>query len=118
MTTAKKTTARKVSVARTPTKKKTTKVKHEKRALVCANGEECFWTTDGSIITNLIELRDLFAHIAEDVYLYHVKKDKNDFAEWVEHVLADGELATELRKAKKSGTAHTIVSSRLKVYEI
>lgn len=87
------------------------------RVLVCAHGEECFWTTDGRILTNLLELRDALEGMSQEIFSHHVTKDKNDFANWVEDILSDHELGASLRRAKKPATAHTVVVRRLKVYE-
>jgi len=89
-----------------------------KRVLICANGEQCFWTTDGKIIANLVELRDTLASMADEVFQHHVTSDRNDFAEWVQHVLADQELAELLRSAQKPATARTYIVRRLKEYDI
>ncbi len=93
-------------------------VKKPKRVLAQAYGEQCFWTKDGSIISNLVELRDLMARMANDVFTYHVTKEKNDFADWVQHVLGDGELANALRGAKKPKSAQTVIVRRLKIYDL
>lgn len=107
----------------TKAKKSTTKAKNTtavpkdtKHALVCANGEQCFWTTDGKIISNIVELSDALETMTGDVFTHHVTKEKNDFANWIESVLNDRELAKNLRTAKKPNTARAIIVRRLKVY--
>ena len=89
-----------------------------KRTLVHAQGEQCFWASNGAIISTLVDLAHLLASIEESVYKHHARKDKNDFADWVEFVLGDSELAASLRKAKKPKTARTLVVRRLKVYNV
>lgn len=106
-------------VLMTTTKKKVaTKSKNSKRALVCANGEQCFWTTDGKIIANLVELRDILKGMDENVFAQHVTKKKNDFAEWIGSVLEDPELAQNIRGAQKPHTARLVVVRRLREYNI
>lgn len=90
----------------------------EKLQLVRASGEYCFWMNDGSIVSNLCELADAFAHMSVPVYAHHVTKDRNDFADWIEGVLLDVELAKTIRSAKKPTAAHTAVIRRLKLYNI
>jgi len=92
--------------------------KGDKRVLVCANGEQCFWATDGKIIANLIELRDALAEMEKEAFKHHVNSERNDFASWINDVLQDSELAEELRSAKQPSTARTIIARRLKSYEI
>ena len=103
---AKKTTAK-------PTSKK--KVKSVK-ALVCAPDDKCFWTTDGQVLQNLEELKLAFGSMDDEVFLHHVNKEKNDFADWVEQVLGDPECAAALRKSKKPVTAQSVVIRCLRYY--
>ncbi len=104
--TAQKVTPKKVSAAKA------------KKPLVHANHEEAFWVNDGQILANLVELKDALARMDESIFTHHVSKEKNDFADWIEHVLEDGELASEVRKSKKPSTAHDVVVSRLRIYII
>jgi hypothetical protein len=110
-------------VAKAPAKKvakvaQKTSTAKAKPVLVCAPGEQCFWTTDGRILSNLVELKDALASMTDDVFAYHVSKERNDFADWIEHVLGDAELATAFRKSKKLNTAHDVVVTRLRIYSI
>ena len=129
VTTKKVTTSTKKAVAKSATKvaskttkkvvKKTTASKagtKSMRALVCAPDDKCFWTTDGQILQNLEELKFAFGTMDDSVFLHHVTKEKNDFADWVEHVLGDAVCAAALRKAKKAKTAETVVIKSLRNY--
>ncbi|MCD5381893.1 MAG: hypothetical protein LR017_01100 [Candidatus Pacebacteria bacterium] len=89
-----------------------------KRVLVCANGEHCFWTTDGQILASLTDLRDSLANMMDEVYAYHVTKEKNDFADWVESVLDDIELGAALRRSRKPSSARTVVVRHLRYYDV
>ena len=122
-------TKRKRAVKKEPTRKTGTKKRKvssrktgrktaEKAVLVCAHENECFWATDGTVIANLLELRDALSHMADEVYKYHVTKEKNDFATWVEVVLGDSVLAHALRKSRKPSSAKTVVVRRLTYYDI
>jgi hypothetical protein len=109
------------------TKKKTSKKKatrslrsrgrSKKIALVCASPDQCFWTTDGRILSNLIELHDTLGIMADEVFEYHVSSDRNDFADWVGNVLQDPKLEKALRRARRSSAARTVVARRLKIYD-
>lgn len=121
MATTKKAVAKKVApVAKQGGGKAAPKKDHSKskRVLVSASGEQCFWVNNGAIISNLLELRDALDRMTDDVFGYHVTRGKNDFADWVEYVLGDTELAGKLRSAKKPKSARTVVVSRLKIYDI
>lgn len=109
------TTAKKVA---TPNVKRDfTKSTPAKRPLTHAKGEACFWTTDGAILSNLIELSELLSTMPDEVFNHHVTRTKNDFADWIADVLDDAELASSLRSAKKRSTARTAIIRRLKVYD-
>lgn len=126
--TTKKTVAKKAPVKQTTKNiakkntKKTTKEnvagKQKVRALVCASGEECFWTTDGSVLENLHELHIAFGSMDDEVFLHHVSLQKNDFADWVEQVLDDAMCAAALRKAKKPASAASVLIKHLRQYDI
>jgi hypothetical protein len=119
----KKTTAPKArSVAKKATKRATKKVtksttkKADQRILVCANNEECFWTSDGQILQNLEELAAALDAMSKELFTYHATRDRNDFADWVEHVLDDAACAADLRKARTQSGAHKVVIRHLRYY--
>jgi hypothetical protein len=105
--------------AKKPTKRSVKKTaKKKKKDLKHASSEQSFWVNDGTVIANLIELSDALDAMNQEVFGYHVTKEKNDFADWIEHVLDDIELATKVRKSKKPNTARKVIVSRLRVYSI
>lgn len=110
-----KKTAKKTAVKKTATKT-TKKTSSKVKALVCAPDDKCFWTTDGQVLQNLEELKLAFGSMDDEVFLHHVGKEKNDFADWVEQVLQDAECAAALRKARKPKTAQTVVVKCLRLY--
>jgi hypothetical protein len=116
-----KASTKKASTKKAPAKKVVTKKavrKKHVRALVCAPGEQCFWTSDGNVLQDLDQLQMAFGTMADEVFLHHVTKEKNDFADWVESVLEDTECAKALRQAKKASSARTAVVRCLRVYTI
>lgn len=88
------------------------------KALVCAAEGECFWTTDGAILENIHDLHMAFGSMDDEVFLHHVTKEKNDFADWVEYVLQDLECAAELRKTKKLSQAEKVLLKHLNLYNV
>lgn len=119
-----KKTVKKVTKKAAPKKttKKTTKKTASKKsskqvkALVCAPDDKCFWTTDGQILKDLEELKFAFGSMDDEVFLHHVTKDRNDFADWVENVLEDKACASALRRSKKPSSAKTVVIKHLRLY--
>ncbi len=87
-------------------------------ALVCAADHECFWTTDGRVLKDLNDLQNALATMADPVFGYHVSAQKNDFAEWVEHVLLDAACANDLRSSRKPSTARAVVVRHIRTYHV
>lgn len=108
----KKTAAKKAAV------KKASVKKGEFRAMVCAIDGECFWARDGQILQDLSQLQLAFGSMDDEIFLHHVTDGKNDFADWVEHVLEDRECAEALRKAKKRTQAEKAVALHLRKYSV
>lgn len=115
----KKAVAKKTSVRKTAApKKKAVSKKANFKALVCAVDGECFWSRDGQILQNLSDLSLAIGSMDDEIFLHHVSSEKNDFADWVEHVLQDSVCAEALRKAKKKAQAEKVVQLHLRKYSI
>lgn len=98
------------------TSQRATAKKTPKRALVCANDEQCFWVSDGRVLQNLEELAAALKAMHKDLFTYHATGERNDFADWVEHVLADESCASDLRKVRSQNGAHKVVIRHLSYY--
>lgn len=103
---------------RKTTKKVATKKNASNKPLVYSSDSTSFWVSDGQILNSLIALRDALDAMHKDVYLYHATGNENDFANWVEVVLCDGDCAQDLRKAKTQKSAKTAVVRHLKYYAV
>ncbi len=75
--------------------KKTVKPKKSRRTV---NVEKGFYFKDGTCIRNLIALADKIDSIDKDEFCSHVNDEKNDFANWIEHVFDEKALADSLRE--------------------
>lgn len=118
---AKKTTAAKKTISpktkKVPSKKATVKKASSKEVpLIKAPTEKEFWTKDGQILSDLVALAESFSAMDDLLFKYHVNDGRNDFAEWVEHVLSDDICARSLRKANTPKKAHGVVVRRLRYY--
>ena len=56
-----------------------------------------FHLKNGRSLKSLRELYSAFKDMPEDEFNHHVNSSKNDFANWIEHVFEDKELADSLR---------------------
>lgn len=114
---AKTTTPKKAAVKKATTKKNTKKAP-EKKPLVFAPDHQSFWVANGEVLNSLLALRDALSAMEKEVYHYHVSKEHNDFASWVDAVLCDAKCAKDLAKAATPTKAKTVVVKRLKVYSV
>lgn len=55
-----------------------------------------FYTRDNKALKNLIELYDYIRSCEQEDFRHHVDGSKNDFANWVRHVIMDEELAQQI----------------------
>lgn len=118
--TAKKATVKKV-VKKAAAKKTNATSKPKtgsKKVLLIANNQQSFWVNNGQILNSLLALETALGVMPKDTYSYHVAKDRNDFAQWVEYVLVDAACANDLRKAKTQSAAKTVVVKHLKNYQL
>lgn len=113
---AKKQNTKKVT-AKKVVSKKTLKNKADKE-VVHVPDDISFWVNDGQILNSLHSLNVALEKMHKDAYAYHVSKENNDFANWVEDALCDGDCAKDLRKAKTPKAARTVVVRHLKLYKI
>lgn len=90
----------------------------KKPRLVYAEGQTCFWSRDGRIFSSLSDLKQGLTSMDAATYAHHVTKEKNDFADWVGHVLLDQKCAGAIRKAKTQKTALAAVTKSLGAYAI
>jgi hypothetical protein len=56
--------------------------------------DHVFRLKNGATIKNLYELANELATIDEEVFVHHVNEDKNDFHNWVLHIVRDEHLAS------------------------
>ncbi|MBN2013697.1 MAG: hypothetical protein JW778_00810 [Candidatus Altiarchaeota archaeon] len=84
-------------------KKKTTKtaIKDAKKFLSDVPADKCFWVNNGWIMRNLQELPLALENMGEETFVYHVNKAKNDFHNWITHVIGDKTLAQGIKSSNK-----------------
>ena len=56
-------------------------------------GVKCFYIHNGAVVRNIYELADALDHMTQTSYEYHANPERNDFSNWLQHVLGDKELA-------------------------
>ncbi|MBI3037237.1 hypothetical protein HYY73_05830 [Candidatus Woesearchaeota archaeon] len=79
-----------------------------------AKPENCFYCADGSVLHNLLELRQKLKTISPQAFYHHVSQSKNDFHNWIRDVFQDYEFANDILKAKTPAAAAATVDRHLK----
>lgn len=79
--------------------------------------EKAFWVNNGTIIKNIKELPKAIEEMSDEVFNYHVNKEKNDFIKWIDEVIQDEELARSLKKVKDKKRIVRRIKGRLEYLE-
>lgn len=79
--------------------------------------DKAFYVHNGGQITGLKELAESLETMPDESFAYHVSSEKNDFANWVNDILMDENLAKELRKTQNKGKMARLVKKRLEKLE-
>lgn len=75
--------------------------------------DKVFWLNDGRSLKNLNELSKALNKMDMGLYKYHVNKDKNDFMNWIRHVIGDNLLAKNIAKNKNNNVMYNAVKKRI-----
>jgi hypothetical protein len=68
-----------------------------------------FVLVDGRRLRDVKELADALDSMADHVYGHHVNPQRNDFAQWIEDIFREAELAAELRHSHNKHHAQIIL---------
>lgn len=79
--------------------------------------DHVFRTKSGSAIKNLSELASELATMDDAVFEHHVNEDKNDFHNWVLHIVRDEHLADVLSGIKDRRLMLAAVEKRIEQLE-
>lgn len=75
--------------------------------------QKAFWSSDGKIFHNIVELGAGLKRMNAGAFSYHANANKNDFSKWIADVFGDDKLAEELLKAKNKADAAKKVWARI-----
>jgi hypothetical protein len=76
-----------------------------------------FWAQDGKTIKNLKELEHALHYMNPDTFRHHVTASKNDFANWIDHVMHEETLAKLVKMAKTKDNIRRLVKKRVEEIE-
>jgi len=75
--------------------------------------ENYFVLCDGRVIKEYKELAKLLETVSDDIFYYHVTSERNDFANWVNDIFKEEELANGLRSSKSKIEMIALLYKRL-----
>lgn len=76
-----------------------------------------FFLPDGTAITSLKELAERMPKIPETMFKNHVNATKNDFHNWISHVIRDTHLSKEMKDIKDQLKLSRLLSKRVSELE-
>ena len=63
-----------------------------------------FWLCTNESLRSLADVSEALQKASDDVFRYHVNRDKNDFEVWIRNVIKDKDLAREIARVKTRET--------------
>ncbi len=73
-----------------------------------------FWVHEGPVFASLKDMSAALPKLTAQSFAHHVNEAKNDFADWIEFVVGDKDLAKDMRGAKTARQILGALDSRLK----
>lgn len=77
--------------------------------------KDAFWLCTNENLRNLKGLLNSLDEVDDDVFRYHVTRDRNDFEVWIRDILKDKELAREIARVKTKETLIRKINERLEL---
>lgn len=87
--------------------------KEARKILGNVSPQYCLWVMNGAILKNLNEFARELDRMSNQVFRYHVSRERNDFSNWISEVYGDKKLAKDIKKAKTKKQAYRILKSRI-----
>ncbi|MBI3050899.1 hypothetical protein HYY74_00395 [Candidatus Woesearchaeota archaeon] len=72
-----------------------------------------FWLCTNEQLKSLDELSRALGRVTDEVFRYHVNRDKNDFENWIREIINDRELAREISRIKTRDTLVRKITERV-----
>jgi len=95
--------------------KRLIKPSEARRALSRVPESVSFWLCTNKKLFSLKELAVALKDINDDVFRYHVNRDKNDFENWIRDIIQDKELAREISRIKTKETLNRKILERVEM---
>ncbi|MBN2422961.1 hypothetical protein JXB41_07075 [Candidatus Woesearchaeota archaeon] len=89
------------------------KINNAKSFLSDVPEDKVFYAINGKILKNLEQAAEYIKRIDENVFRHHVNENKNDFHNWISHVIGDDDLAKKINKHKRSKAIYKTIKNRV-----
>ena len=84
-----------------------------RRILSRVSKTDMFWLCTNENLRSLYDLAISLGKVDDDIFRYHVNRDKNDFEVWIRDVIKDKELAREISRVKTKETLIRKINERV-----
>ncbi len=75
--------------------------------------QSSFWLCTNQNLRSICDVSRALEKATDDVFRYHVNRDKNDFELWIRDVIKDKDLAREIARVKTRETLIRKISERV-----
>ena len=75
------------------------------KALEDVPEENKFICKDGKVLSNLNDLQKALKEMSEETFNHHVSNEKNDFYNWINHVIKNNFLSNRIKRIKSKKSA-------------
>ena len=75
--------------------------------------DKSFFVHDGPIVNNLMEFYNVLMEMTDEQFDYHRNSGRNDFYNWLKHVVRDQRLANETCRVKSRETMARRIKKRI-----
>jgi len=75
--------------------------------------DKCFYFFDGRKASSLVHFLEELKKTSDAVFFHHVNLQKNDFSEWILHVIKNEKLAEEIRNLTKKEEMISIIQKSI-----
>ena len=93
--------------------KRPVSAREARRILSSVQRTQSFWLCTNENLRSLSSLVSSLQKVDDDVFRYHVNREKNDFEKWIREVVKDKELAREIARVKTKETLIRKISERV-----
>ncbi len=89
-----------------------------RRVLMRVPAPVSFWLCTNENLRSLSDLASALEEADNDVFRYHVSRDRNDFEAWIRDIVKDKELAREIARVKTKETLIRKINERVEALRV